>query len=45
MGLTPQVISRWENGEAYPDISILLQFSSYFGVSVDVLLGLVSLEQ
>ena len=29
----------------FPDISILPQISSYFGVSVDALLGLVPLEQ
>lgn len=40
-----QTISKWENGIVYPDISILPQISSYFGVSVDALLGLVPLEQ
>ena len=40
-----QTISKWENGTSYPDISVLPQISSYFGVSVDALLGLVPLEQ
>lgn len=40
-----QTISKWENGVSYPDISVLPQISTYFGVSVDALLGLVPLEQ
>lgn len=40
-----QTISKWENGVAYPDISMLPQISGYFGVSVDVLLGLQLLEE
>ena len=45
LGVSYQTISKWENGVAYPDISVLPQISSYFGVSVDVLLGLAPLEQ
>lgn len=33
-----QTISKWENGVSYPDMSVLLQISTYFGVSVDALL-------
>ena len=40
-----QTISKWENGVAYPDISMLPQISGYFGVSVDVLLGLEPLDE
>lgn len=40
-----QTISKWENQVVLPDISVLPQISSYFGVSVDALLGLVPLEQ
>ena len=40
-----QTISKWENGTVYPDLSFLPQISSYFGVSVDALLGLVPLEK
>lgn len=45
LGVSYQTISKWENGVVYPDISILPQISSYFGVSVDALLGLAPLEQ
>lgn len=40
-----QTISKWENGVSYPDMSVLPQISTYFGVSVDALLGLVPLEE
>lgn len=45
LGVSHQTISKWENGIVYPDISILPQLSSCFGVSVDALLGLVPLEE
>ncbi|MCH5183627.1 MAG: helix-turn-helix transcriptional regulator [Oscillospiraceae bacterium] len=39
LGVSPQAISRWENGTSYPDIEFLPTLAKYFGVSVDVLLG------
>lgn len=45
LGVSYQTISKWENAAALPDISVLPAISSYFGVSVDALLGLVPLEQ
>lgn len=33
-----QSISKWERGEAYPSIGMLLQLSDLFGVTVDELL-------
>lgn len=39
-----QTISKWENHIVHPDMEMLPQISSYFGVSVDVLLGLQPLE-
>ena len=45
LNVSYQTISKWENGVVYPDISVLPQLSTYFGVSVDALLGLVPLEQ
>ena len=44
LGVSHKTISKWENGATLPDISLLPQISSYFGVSVDALLGLVPLE-
>ena len=45
LNVSYQTISKWENSVVFPDISTLPQISSYFGVSVDALLGLVPLEQ
>lgn len=45
LNVSDKTISKWENGVVYPDISVLPKISSYFGVSVDALLGLVPLEQ
>lgn len=37
--VTPQSISRWENGQSYPDIEQLPQIADYFDVTVDELMG------
>lgn len=34
-----QAISKWENGLAQPDISILPTVANYFGVTIDELFG------
>lgn len=39
LGVTFQAVSRWENGQAYPDIELIPQLASVFGVSIDSLLG------
>ncbi len=36
---TPAVYSRYERGEREPSIETLLKLSSFFGVTVDYLLG------
>jgi len=38
-GTSPQAISRWENGTTYPDLELLPMIASFFGTSVDALLG------
>lgn len=38
-GTSPQAISRWENGAAYPDIETLPMIASFFGTTIDALLG------
>ncbi len=38
-GTSPQAISRWENGTTYPDIEMLPMIATFFGTSVDSLLG------
>lgn len=45
LNVSYQTISKWENGVVYPDISMLPRISSFFGISVDALLGIVPLEQ
>ncbi|MDR0916698.1 MAG: helix-turn-helix domain-containing protein [Oscillospiraceae bacterium] len=40
VGVTTQAVSKWERGDAYPDITLVLPLASYFGVSTDELLGL-----
>ena len=38
-GVSPQAVSRWETGEACPDISLLPAMADYFRVSIEQLLG------
>lgn len=44
LGVSPQAISRWENGTTYPDINMLPSIARYFDVSVDELLGMDELR-
>ncbi|MCL2518342.1 MAG: helix-turn-helix domain-containing protein [Oscillospiraceae bacterium] len=37
--VSPQAISRWEIGATCPDIELLPSIASYFGITVDELLG------
>lgn len=34
-----QSVSRWERGESYPDITLLPAIASFFGASIDELMG------
>ncbi len=45
IGVSFQAVSRWENGTAYPDMELLPVLSSFFGVSVDTLLGCPEAEK
>lgn len=38
LGISRQSISKWENGNSYPDIDNLILLSELYGVSVDNLL-------
>jgi len=40
LGITAQAVSKWENDQSCPDISMLPALASIFGISVDALLGL-----
>lgn len=35
--ITPQAVSKWENGTAYPDITIIPALAAFFNASVDEL--------
>lgn len=39
LGLTPQVLSRYERGDREPDLNTLIMLANYYGVSIDYLLG------
>ena len=39
LGVTPQAVSKWENDNSCPDISMLPAIAEVFGVSTDALLG------
>lgn len=39
VGVTPQAVSKWENDQACPDVSIIPELAKLFGVSTDVLYG------
>lgn len=38
LGVTQQAIDRWENARTEPNVTMLIQISKHFGVSVDYLL-------
>ncbi|MBP3940317.1 MAG: helix-turn-helix transcriptional regulator [Christensenellaceae bacterium] len=38
LNISPQAVSKWENDQSYPDISVLPALAEYLGVSVDELL-------
>lgn len=39
LGVTFQSVSRWENGQAYPDIELIPKIAAFFGITTDHLLG------
>ncbi|ROR23992.1 DNA-binding XRE family transcriptional regulator [Mobilisporobacter senegalensis] len=39
LGISKASVSKWENRQNYPDITLLPRLASYFNVSVDQLLG------
>lgn len=42
LGVSEQAVSRWENGNTYPDITLLPAIADYFKVSIDELMGMES---
>ena len=45
LNISYQAVSKWENGLALPDITLLPQLANFFGVTVDELLGVTKPEQ
>ena len=43
MGVSCQSVSRWETCACYPDVELLPALASYFGVTLDALMGLEAL--
>ena len=39
LGVTAQAVSKWENDQSCPDISMLPKLAELFGISIDTLLG------
>ncbi|MBQ9132507.1 MAG: helix-turn-helix domain-containing protein [Clostridia bacterium] len=39
LSVSPQAVSRWENGQAYPDIELFSKIADCFNVTVDELMG------
>ena len=39
LGVTAQAVSKWENGQSYPDISLLAPMADLFEVPLDALFG------
>mgnify|MGYP003305053708 FL=1 len=39
LSVSPQAVSRWENGQAFPDITFLPLLAKYLNVSIDELMG------
>jgi len=40
LGVSPQIVSRWENGVSQPSLELLLTIAAYYETSVDTLLGI-----
>lgn len=39
VGVTYQSVSRWENGQAYPDMELIPKIADFFNISTDILFG------
>lgn len=39
LNITRQAVSRYEKGDSFPDISVLVKIAEIFGISIDELIG------
>ena len=44
LGVTAQAVSKWENDQSCPDITMLPKLAEIFGISTDALLGIAKQE-
>ena len=44
LSVSPQAVSRWENGISVPDICLLPQIAAFFSVTIDELFGVTDYE-
>ena len=42
LGVTPPAVNKWENGNSYPDITLLAPIARLLGISLDTLLSFQS---
>lgn len=45
LNISCQAVSKWENGQSLPDITLVPAIANFFGVSADELLGITTPEQ
>lgn len=45
LGVTAQAVSKWENDQSCPDITMLPKLAEIFGITTDELLGLEKKER
>ena len=45
LSVSPQAVSRWENGISVPDICLLPQIAAFFSTSIDELFGVSDYEK
>lgn len=45
LNYSDKAVSKWERGESIPDVLILAQLASEFGITVDTLLGLAAVPR
>ena len=39
LSVSPQAVSRWENGQAFPDITLLPRLAKHLNVTIDEIMG------
>lgn len=45
LNVSYQAVSKWENGNSYPDISLLPDIARFFGITIDELLQVEKLDE